>query len=379
MQMESHQGLEKTKLLLREKIWFPKMNTMVEEVVRTCIPCLATGKNVSPEPIKMTKMPAEPWEKLHLDFKGPLPCGKYLLVVIDRYSRYPEVEIVTSTNANTVIRKLNKIFASHGIPEVLITDNGPPFTSNDFKGYMKQIGASHRLSTPYWPQGNAEAERFMRTLGKILTIANLTHEDLQNALSKFLFQYRITPHSTTKVPPAELLYNRNLKGKIPSESNTRVDKHDLARENDENSRSYNKRYADDRRKTRENIIKVGDSVLLKQKVKNKVMAKFNTEPCIIVNITGSEVTAQTKEGKYICRNKSYFKRIPVVSSVPDSDDEYEYERPSLQIEEVPEVIPINTNDESEQLNNDLRCSSRSRRPPERYGFPVPSDIVEDTS
>ena len=88
------------------------MNTMVEEVVRTCIPCLATGKNVPPEPIKMTKMPAEPWEKLHLDFKGPLPDGKYLLVVIDRYSRYPEVEIVTSTNSNTVIRKLNKMFAS---------------------------------------------------------------------------------------------------------------------------------------------------------------------------------------------------------------------------------------------------------------------------
>ena len=108
--------------------------------------------------------------KITSRFQGTPARGKYLLVVVDRYSRYPEVEIIQSTSASTVIRKLNKIFAAHGIPEILITDNGPPFHSNDFKNYMLEKGTSHQTSTPYWPQGNAEAERFMRTLSKILTI-----------------------------------------------------------------------------------------------------------------------------------------------------------------------------------------------------------------
>ena len=76
-------------------------------------------------------MPNAPWTKLHIDFKGPLPGGKHLLVVIDRYSRYPEVEIVNSTNTDTVLRKLKKIFAAHGILEIVVTDNGQPFSSND--------------------------------------------------------------------------------------------------------------------------------------------------------------------------------------------------------------------------------------------------------
>ena len=81
---------------------------------------------------------------------------------------------------------------------------------------MKEIGSRHQLSTPYWPQGNAEVERFMKTLGKLLIITNVENRGFETMLSKFLFQYRTTPHSTTKVSPAELLYNRKLAGKIPS-------------------------------------------------------------------------------------------------------------------------------------------------------------------
>ena len=371
---ESHQGLEKTKLALKEKVWFPKLDVMVADRLRTCIPCLATGKDVQPEPIRMTKMPNKPWEKLHLDFKGPLPGGKYLLVVIDRYSRYPEVEIITSTNIITVVRKLNKIFASHGIPEVLITDNGPPFNSKDFEQYMKELGVSHKFSTPYWPQGNAEVERFMRTLGKILKIANLTHDDIQNALSRFLFTYRNTPHCTTRVPPGELLYNRSMNGKIPSEKKEWVDRHHLARENDEKSRNYNKSYADSRRRTKENEIEVGDSVLIKQKMKNKLMTKFNPEPCVVVKVNGPEVTVRSKDGNLIRRNKSFMKKIPIIDS--DSEDEEFLKSRDPEENDLIDEDSSNESEENEETNDIPRRSTRVTNPPERYGFPVPSEIIE---
>ena len=234
----------------------------------------------------------------------------------------------------------------------------------------------------------------MRTLGKILAIAKLADEDLQNALSKFLFLYRTTPHSTTKVPPAELLYNRNIRGKIPSQQYTKVDKHHIARSNEDRSKIYNKRYADSHRRTRSNNIGVGDTVLLKQHVKNKLMTKFNAEPCIVVNVTGSDVTVMTNDGKFICRNKSFIKKIPLPTGTLDSGDDDEYEaRGCVPAASTPEVIRTDYSDTADTTESpditdttrdalstdDLRRSSRNSRPPERYGFPVPSDMIEKSS
>ena len=352
------------------------MDEMVRELVNTCIPCLSRGKDISPEPIRMTRMPNAPWVKLHIDFKGPLPGGKYLLVVVDRYSRYPEVEIVTSTNAVTVIRTLTKIFATHGIPEIIITDNGPPFHSHQFKKYMQQIGTFHQLSTPYWPQGNAEAERFMRTLGKMLAIAKLENEDLQDALSRFLFQYRNSPHSTTRVPPAELLYNRNIRGKIPAEQDTKyTDRHHVAKKNEVRRKLYNQSYADIERKTAYNNIKVGDYVLVKQNRTNKLMTRFSPEPCKIVNISGPEVTVLTKDGRHLCRNKSYFKKVPVTNEDDDDDDNYTTSQnnvPNIVVTDFSDVIPENTAE-------NVRKSSRTRTIPERYGIQIPSKFINDST
>eukprot|EP00795_Rhopilema_esculentum_P005359 gene5359-biopygen364 len=123
----THQDLSKTKSLLCEKVWFPDIDKLVKETIYHCLPCQATGRPNPPEPLQMTEVPQSPWQKPHVDFHGPLPSGEYLLVVVDRYSRYPEVDIVRSIKASTVIPKLDKIFATNGIPETLTSDNGPPF------------------------------------------------------------------------------------------------------------------------------------------------------------------------------------------------------------------------------------------------------------
>ena len=119
----SHLGITKTKALIREKIWFPAIDEMIKNTIAKCIPCQSVGKTAK-APISSTKMPERPWDTLHMDFYGPLPSGDYLLVVIDRYSRFPEVEVVRSTKASCVIPKLDRIFAVHGIPSVIKTDNG---------------------------------------------------------------------------------------------------------------------------------------------------------------------------------------------------------------------------------------------------------------
>ncbi|XP_033106609.1 pirin-like [Anneissia japonica] len=111
---EGHQGQVKTKTLLREKVWFPNIDSMVASLCDSCIPCLSTYDAKPPEPLKMTQLPDSKWSHLAADFYGPLPSGEHLLVVIDEYSRFPEVEIIRSLAAKTVIPALTKNKISGG-------------------------------------------------------------------------------------------------------------------------------------------------------------------------------------------------------------------------------------------------------------------------
>ena len=105
---------------------------------------------------------------LAMDFLGDsLPSGDYLLVVIDKYSRFPEVEIVKPTSAKSIIPRLDAIFARQGIPDKLKTDNGPPFNGVQFSNFVKYLGFHHRKVQPVWPRANGEAERFMPNLGSV--------------------------------------------------------------------------------------------------------------------------------------------------------------------------------------------------------------------
>jgi transposase InsO family protein len=109
-----------------------------------------------PEPLNMSKMPNNAFEEVSIDFCGPFPDGKYLMVVIDEYSRFLIVEILNTVSARTVIPALDKIFSEYGIPNVLKSDNGPPFNGSDFQKFSQYMGFKHRKITPVWPAANAE-------------------------------------------------------------------------------------------------------------------------------------------------------------------------------------------------------------------------------
>ena len=145
----SHLGVTKTKAVIREKIWFPGIDEMIKNTIAKYMPCQAVGTNAK-EPIINTEMPERPWDTLYMDFCGPLPSGNYLLVVIDRYCRFPEVDVVRSTKASSVIPKLDRIFAVHRIPRVIKTDNGPPFNGEEYQRYSEALEIKLKFSTPLW-------------------------------------------------------------------------------------------------------------------------------------------------------------------------------------------------------------------------------------
>ena len=107
------------------------------------------------------------------------------------------------------------IFRTHGLPECVRSDKGPPFASELFETFLEYLGIQHKKSGPYWPQSNREVERCNETLLKIVRIAQVEKRDWRKAVHASLFQYRVTPHTVTCISPEELLMGRKLRDKNP--------------------------------------------------------------------------------------------------------------------------------------------------------------------
>ena len=144
-----------------------------------------------------------------------IPKKGHLLVVVDYYSKWPEVAFLTKTDAGTVIKCLQSMFYTHGLPETLRSDNGPPFAAQELEGFLEYLAIDHKKGIPYWPQSDGEVERFNKTLMNIITIAQLQGKDWKGGVQDFLFQYPSTPHAITLLSPAELLIGRKLRDKLP--------------------------------------------------------------------------------------------------------------------------------------------------------------------
>ena len=206
---EGHMGILKTKQYLRSCVWFPKMDSLVESAIRSCIACQAVTPGPRRDPLQMTPLPAEPWQLVAADIFGPLPSGEKILVLKCLRSKWPEISVFLrnqATNADGVISAMEKLFAIHGIPDVIRTDNGPPFNSKAFKQFSKQFGFRTQKVTPLWLEANGQAESFMKCLGKIVRTAYIENRDWKKALNSFLMAYRATPHPSTGVSPANVLY-----------------------------------------------------------------------------------------------------------------------------------------------------------------------------
>ena len=160
------------------------------------------------EPIKSTELPNGPWERLAIDYYGPLPSEEYVLVVIDEYSRFPEIDVTTSTSAKATLPKLDRIISSFGIPVSIKSDNGPPFDTEAFKNYCRFMGIEHKPITPRYPQANGSAENFNRMVNKVVCMAVIERKSWKQELYKFLRNYRATPHLTTGKCPADLLFQK---------------------------------------------------------------------------------------------------------------------------------------------------------------------------
>lgn len=202
---ESCMGISLTSRLLKQKYFWPKMDYMIKEMISSCLACQACTDTTAPKPIIPSILPKEKFTLTAVDFSSKTPEGKYILVLIDEFSRYPILKFTAQLTSKAAIQALDKIFNEYGVPKVVKTDNGPAFISNEFKQYAKNKNFKQQLITPEHPQSNSIAERFMSNINKQIRCAKVTGEKSENKIHAFVRDYRETPHSTTNVTPNDLM------------------------------------------------------------------------------------------------------------------------------------------------------------------------------
>ena len=162
---EGHLGITKCRALAQTSVWWPNISSQIEEMVRKCGTC-AKLRPIQREPLLPSSLPERPWSRLAMDLFDLK--GRTYIVVVDYYSRWVELRLLEQLDSKCVINKLKSIFATHGIPETIVSDNGPQFASAAFQAFAREYGFTHTTSSPRYPQSNGEAERAVQTVKQLL-------------------------------------------------------------------------------------------------------------------------------------------------------------------------------------------------------------------
>ena len=151
---DDHTGIGLMKSTAPSYIWYSGIDQDIESVAADCERCAAFRKNPPAEPFVPWPVAHTPWQRIHVDF-GEIE-NKNLLIITDSYSKWPEVEIMSSTTAEATIRVLRHVFAHFGLPHHLVSDNEPQFMSSEFQTFIQCNGVDHILTPPYHPNSNEE-------------------------------------------------------------------------------------------------------------------------------------------------------------------------------------------------------------------------------
>ncbi|KAK2552072.1 Uncharacterized protein P5673_026817 [Acropora cervicornis] len=302
---EGHQGIVKTKKLLREKVWFHRMNDMVEKKTTSCGACQIATPRTTREPLQMSPLPASPW------------------------------------------RELDKTFSTFGIPEIVRSDNGPPFNGREFREFAQTLGFKHRKVTPLWPRANGQVERFMRTIKKSVAAAKADGKPWKTELFQLLRNYRSTPHSSTGIAPATALFNRPMRNELPEVPQPIDNSTDIA-QGDHQPKIKMKAYAD-------------NTVVVKRDPSTKKsLSPYMPEPYTVTERKGSMITAKSGDA-VTTRNSSFFKQIPRNTlSPPDNSSDGDDDSPTTPSEEA-----LKDQRNKNQAFHPEVISTRGRRYPKR--------------
>ena len=157
------------RMLAGSYVWWPNIDNAIENTVSTCDICQSMRNAPAKSHTHPWTYPSHAWSQIHVDFAGPI-SNQMCFVIVDAYSKYPEVIKMSSTTSEATINVLRCVFSRFGYPETLVSDHGPQFSSSDFSKFCIDNGINDVTSSIHKPSTNGQAERVVQVFGTNLLL-----------------------------------------------------------------------------------------------------------------------------------------------------------------------------------------------------------------
>jgi len=253
-----HRGQERMKNFLRRYVFWPGMTKEIEDFVKDC--CGEAHKTLKPcnVPVQPIEPSERPWTFITADLAGPIqPYNKYLLIIVDKLTKWPEMFFISSIDSATIIKCFRQVFMRWGPPETLMTDNGRQFTSQSFSEFLSSFDVKHKTTCPYNPQCNGQSESFVKFVKNAISEKTFkSFTDFKEFLELLLFSFRCTPHSVTKQEPCSAMLGWQFRTGFPVWRDASCCHREIVQNIRKNQESWPKKKS----KTK---LKVGDRVKIK--------------------------------------------------------------------------------------------------------------------
>lgn len=206
---KAHFGYDSMLRRARGTIFWPGMNSDIKQLADCCSICQERKPMNQNAPLMQHAEGSTPWQKIGLDLFEL--NGKHYLIAVDYFSSFIEIDLLTSLTSSRVIALLKKQFARFGIPNVIMSDGGPQFVSQEFQDFAKKWGITRMTSSPMHQQANGKAESAVKIMKTLLRKCEAEKTDPYEAI----LEQRNTPKQDTGISPAEIMFNRKVRGMIP--------------------------------------------------------------------------------------------------------------------------------------------------------------------
>lgn len=306
----SHLGMEGCLRRARECVYWLGMNDQIKKYINKCDICRSMDDKQQKETLLSHEVPRRPWEKVGTDLF--VFDNKDYLITVDYFSNFWEIDYLADTKSVTVIKKLKAHFSRQGIPDLVISDNGPQYTSQEFRKFSELWGFQHMTSSPGYPQSNGKAESAVKTAKQLLLKAKAAGQDPYLSI----LDHRNTPSQGMTTSPAQRLLSRRTKTLLPTKTSLLKPKvvqvrQELKAKQRRQSTYYNRSARD------LDVLKTGDCVRIQPFPPQTVWRLGKVLK--LVDLRSYEVKLQY--GSIVRRNRRHLRRAPgnIISDLSDDD------------------------------------------------------------
>jgi len=210
---ESHCGMESTLQHAREVVFWPGITDHIRNKIANCQICIANSCANQKEPMQSVEGPNLPFQIVSMDLFEIVDehqTRRHYLVTVDHYSDFFCLDYLPDQKSSTVIKKCKKNFCDHGIAEVIISDNGVQFLSDEFRQFAAEWEFRISTCSPYHKEGNGKAESAVKIAKSLIKKAMESRTDLELVL----LNWRNTPNKMGS-SPSQRLYSRRTRCQVP--------------------------------------------------------------------------------------------------------------------------------------------------------------------